>query len=364
MLERSIRSRPWANLSRRTTDPAETREWLDALDSVFARGRRARGVPSSALDRRRTNSALLPTCCPRPTATRSRPRSRAPFPAILSSRNGSRRSCAGTRWPWSCAPTWPRASSAATSRVTLPRPRSSRSASIISSARRTATGRRYRLLPAALGAGRLRARLPRRPPHRRHLKHYRREIAGGGLCSYPHPWLMPDFWQTPDRIDGHRADQRDLSGALHALPGDRGLWTRDGRHVWGVFGDGEMDEPESIAGLSLAARERLDNLTFVINCNLQRLDGPVRGNGQIIQELEPLSRGRLEGDQGLVGIGLGRAFRARRTMRCFAGSPRLSTASTRRSAPRTAPTILRTSSRRTRSCARSSRICPPRRSTG
>ncbi|MBL7590133.1 pyruvate dehydrogenase (acetyl-transferring), homodimeric type, partial [Escherichia coli] len=73
--------------------------------------------------------------------------------------------------------------------------------------------------------------------------------------------------------------------------GDRGLADTAGRHVWGVFGDGEMDEPESIGGLALAARENLDNLTFVINCNLQRLDGPVRGNGQIIQELESLCRG-------------------------------------------------------------------------
>ena len=96
---------------------------------------------------------------------------------------------------------------------------------------------------------------------------------------------------VPDGLDGDRPDQRHLSGAIHAL--SRASRPRDAsdRRVWGVFGDGEMDEPESTAALTLAAREKLDNLTFIINCNLQRLDGPVRGNGQIIQELESLFTG-------------------------------------------------------------------------
>lgn len=124
-----------------------------------------------------------------------------------------------------------------------------------------------------------------------HLKHYRQEIGGTGLCSYPHPWLMPDFWQVPTGSMGIGPITAVYQARFMHYLGDRGLANTEGRHVWGVFGDGEMDEPESIAGLSIAAREKLDNLTFIINCNLQRLDGPVRGNGQIIQELESTFRG-------------------------------------------------------------------------
>ena len=139
------------------------------------------------------------------------------------------------------------------------------------------------------------------------LAHYRQELAGGGLCSYPHPWLMPDFWQFPTGSMGlgpisavyqarflRYLRDRKLSGANDDVEGRRGERHGDRhgeRHVWGVFGDGEMDEPESIAGLTLAAREKLDNLTFIVNCNLQRLDGPVRGNGQVIQEFEALFTG-------------------------------------------------------------------------
>jgi pyruvate dehydrogenase E1 component len=123
------------------------------------------------------------------------------------------------------------------------------------------------------------------------LKRYRQEVGGGGLSSYPHPWLMPDFWQAPTGSMGIGPITAVYQARFMRYLQHRGLADTRGRRVWGVFGDGEMDEPESIAGLSLAAREGLDNLTFVINCNLQRLDGPVRGNGQIIQELESLFRG-------------------------------------------------------------------------
>ncbi|PYC45139.1 pyruvate dehydrogenase (acetyl-transferring), homodimeric type [Pseudomonas soli] len=123
------------------------------------------------------------------------------------------------------------------------------------------------------------------------LANYRQEVGGNGLCSYPHPWLMPDFWQFPTGSMGigplNAIYQARFMRYLH----HRGLLDTSARHVWGVFGDGEMDEPESTAGLTLAAREGLDNLTFIVNCNLQRLDGPVRGNGQIIQELEALFSG-------------------------------------------------------------------------
>ncbi len=120
------------------------------------------------------------------------------------------------------------------------------------------------------------------------LAQYRQEVPGQGLCSYPHPWLMPDFWQVPTGSMGIGPISAIYQARFMRYLQHRGLVETEHRHVWGVFGDGEMDEPESIAALTLAARERLDNLTFVINCNLQRLDGPVRGNGQIIQELESL----------------------------------------------------------------------------
>ncbi|MEX3936037.1 alpha-ketoglutarate dehydrogenase [Paraburkholderia phymatum] len=119
-----------------------------------------------------------------------------------------------------------------------------------------------------------------------HLEHYRREIAGPGLCSYPHPWLMPDFWQFPTGSMGIGPINAIYQARFMRYLQNRGLLKTEGRKVWGFFGDGEMDEPESIGALSLAARERLDNLVFVINCNLQRLDGPVRSNGRIIDELE------------------------------------------------------------------------------
>jgi pyruvate dehydrogenase E1 component len=123
------------------------------------------------------------------------------------------------------------------------------------------------------------------------LGRYRQEVGGGGLCSYPHPWLMPDFWQFPTGSMGIGPLNAIYQARFMRYLEHRGLAQTSEQRVWGVFGDGEMDEPESIAGLTLAARENLDNLTFIINCNLQRLDGPVRGNGQIVQELESLFRG-------------------------------------------------------------------------
>jgi len=123
------------------------------------------------------------------------------------------------------------------------------------------------------------------------LGHYRQEVNGNGLCSYPHPWLMPDFWQFPTGSMGIGPINSIYQARFMRYLENRQLAGFGDRRVWGVFGDGEMDEPESISALTLASREKLDNLTFVINCNLQRLDGPVRGNGQIIQELEGLFTG-------------------------------------------------------------------------
>ena len=123
------------------------------------------------------------------------------------------------------------------------------------------------------------------------LANFRQEVGGRGLCSYPHPWLMPDFWQFPTGSMGIGPIMSIYQARFMRYLEHRRLMDPGSRHVWGIFGDGEMDEPESISALTLAAREQLDNLTFIINCNLQRLDGPVRGNGQIIQELEGLFTG-------------------------------------------------------------------------
>ncbi|EED36181.1 pyruvate dehydrogenase (acetyl-transferring), homodimeric type [Luminiphilus syltensis NOR5-1B] len=125
------------------------------------------------------------------------------------------------------------------------------------------------------------------------LSHYRQEVAAlgkgvTGLCSYPHPWLMPDFWQFPTGSMGIGPISSIYQARFMRYLNHRGLADTAKQKVWGVFGDGEMDEPESMSALTLAAREKLDNLVWVVNCNLQRLDGPVRGNGRIIDELESL----------------------------------------------------------------------------
>src|ERR671914_269858 len=124
------------------------------------------------------------------------------------------------------------------------------------------------------------------------LENFRRELReGGGLSSYPHPWLMPDFWEFPTVSMGIGPINAIYQARFMRYLEDRGLKKRSNSKVWAFLGDGETDEPESLGAITLASREKLDNLIFVINCNLQRLDGPVRGNGQIIQELEAVFRG-------------------------------------------------------------------------
>jgi pyruvate dehydrogenase E1 component len=124
------------------------------------------------------------------------------------------------------------------------------------------------------------------------LEHFRRELqSGGGLSSYPHPWLMPDFWQFPTVSMGLGPITAIYQARYNRYLEHRGLKKESSQKVWCFMGDGECDEPESLGALTLASREGLDNLIFVINCNLQRLDGPVRGNGKIIQELEAAFRG-------------------------------------------------------------------------
>jgi pyruvate dehydrogenase E1 component len=123
------------------------------------------------------------------------------------------------------------------------------------------------------------------------LSNYRRETGGKGLCSYCHPYLMPEFWQFPTGSMGLGPLNAIYQARFMRYLEHRGILKTEARKVWAFVGDGEMDEPESLAGLSLAARDGLDNLIFVVNCNLQRLDGPVRGNGSIVQELEGLFAG-------------------------------------------------------------------------
>ena len=124
------------------------------------------------------------------------------------------------------------------------------------------------------------------------LENFRRELhPGGGLSSYPHPWLMPDFWEFPTVSMGLGPIQAIYQARFNRYLEDRGLKQTSPQKVWCFMGDGETDEPEALGAITLASREKLDNLIFVINCNLQRLDGPVRGNGQIVQELEAIFRG-------------------------------------------------------------------------
>ena len=123
------------------------------------------------------------------------------------------------------------------------------------------------------------------------LDNFRREVAGNGLSSYPHPWLMPDYWQFPTVSMGLGPITAIYQAHIMQYMSSRGLCPQGDRKVWAFLGDGECDEPESLGAISLAGREGLENLIFVINCNLQRLDGPVRGNGKIIQELEGVFRG-------------------------------------------------------------------------
>jgi pyruvate dehydrogenase E1 component len=123
------------------------------------------------------------------------------------------------------------------------------------------------------------------------LDHFRQEVGGQGISSYPHPWLMPTFWQFPTVSMGLGPIMAIYQARFMKYMQDRGMTQTDNRKVWAFLGDGETDEPESLGAIGMAGREKLDNLIFVINCNLQRLDGPVRGNGSIIQELESEFRG-------------------------------------------------------------------------
>ena len=223
------------------------------------------------------------------------PRQRAGAVSRATARSSaaSRASSGGTRWRWSCAATASRTASAATSRPSRRRRRSTRWASTISSAARTPAATRTSSTsratpsPGIYSRGFLEGRF-----NETHLRNFRHELrAEPGLSSYPHPWLMPDFWEFPTVSMGLGPLMAIYQARFARYLENRGLKEPSDQKVWAFLGDGETDEPEALGSISLAAREKLDNLIFVINCNLQRLDGPVRGNGQIIQELESVFRG-------------------------------------------------------------------------
>src|SRR5919199_1681623 len=212
-------------------DPQETREWLDALDAVVANDglQRAQQLVESVIDRARRVGAPPPDQGPTPYVNTIPPSLEAPFSGDLVFIQGHSS-------------------------------------------------------PGIYARAYLEGRISEEQ-----LKRFRQELDekgrfdSSGLASYPHPWLMPEFWQFPTVSMGlgpiMAIYQARFLKYLHA----RGLANTANRKVWAFLGDGETDEPESLGGISLAAREKLDNLIFVINCNLQRLDGPVRGNGKIIQ---------------------------------------------------------------------------------
>ena len=217
-------------------------------------------------------------------------------PATRSSSAASGPSSAGTRRSWWSTPTSTPTASAGTCPPSPPRPRSTRSASTTSSGARTtaspATHVYFQghaapgMYARAFLEGRLDEDAPRQLPPR---------VSGGtaaSVCQLPAPVAHARLLGVPDGVDGPRPDQLDLPRPVQPLPRTTAASTTPAStRVWCFLGDGECDEPETLGSISLAARERLDNLTWVVNCNLQRLDGPVRGNGKVIQELEAIFRG-------------------------------------------------------------------------
>ncbi len=275
----------------------ETREWLDSLDYVLSQGgpeRAGRLLQQLSLHARRAAGVNLPFTATTPYQNTIASRQQPPFPG---SQEMERRIKSLVRWN----------ALAMVVRANKIQEGIGGHISTFASAAtlyevafnhflqaRTESGDRDLVYfqghaaPGMYARAYLEGRIPKEK-----LQNFRRELKpGGGLSSYPHPWLMPDFWEFPTVSHGTGADPGDLSGAVHSLSGKSRSEDRPpAARVWAFLGDGEMDEPESLGSITLASRERLDNLIFVVNCNLQRLDGPVRGNGKIIQELEAIFRG-------------------------------------------------------------------------
>jgi len=274
----------------------ETREWIDSLDYVLSKGgadRAGRLLQQLSLHARRAAGVNLPFTATTPYQNTIPARQQAPFPG---SQEMERRIKSLIRW---------NALAMVVRANKLQEGIGGHISTYASAATlyevafnhflraRTETGDRdvvYFQGHAAPGVY-ARAYLEGRIPAQK-LQNFRRELKpGGGLSSYPHPWLMPDFWEFPTVSMGLGPIQAIYHARFIKYLEDRGLKKSTGGKVWAFLGDGEMDEPESLGSITLASRERLDNLIFVVNCNLQRLDGPVRGNGKIIQELEAIFRG-------------------------------------------------------------------------
>ncbi len=276
-------------------DEAETQDWLDSLDQVVDQEgeNRARFLMFKLLKRARQRHVGLPSLTQHPVHQHDQPRAGAVLPGRRGARAADpaadplerRRDGPARQQPVPGA-------SAATSRRTPPRPACTRWASTTSSRARTTRAAATRCSSRATRRrGSTPARSSRAACPRTSSTTSGARPAATGLSSYPHPRLMPDFWEFPTVSMGLGPLASVYQARFNRYLQNRGIKDTSQQRVWAFLGDGEMDEPESISGISLAARDGLDNLTFVINCNLQRLDGPVRGNGKVIQELEGLFRG-------------------------------------------------------------------------
>jgi pyruvate dehydrogenase E1 component len=280
-------------------DPGETREWIDALESVLAveGPQRASHLLGELADEARRAGAAVPYSANTPYLNTISPDQEPAYPGDL---EVERRIRSAVRWN-------------AVAIVLRANKESSELGGHIASFQSAATlyetgFQHFWHAPSPEHAGDLvfvqghsspgvyaRAFLEGRISEAQLLS-FRQEVAGttggqAGLSSYPHPWLMPEFWQFPTVSMGLGPLMAIYQARFLKYMHNRGLADTAARHVWAFLGDGEMDEPESLGAISLGGREKLDNLIFVVNCNLQRLDGPVRGNGKIIQELEALFRG-------------------------------------------------------------------------
>ncbi len=274
-------------------DPLETREWTDAFDQVLEAGSdRARFILNTLLHRAQQDHLRLPELVQTPYVNTIPPHEEPPYPGNLEI---ERRLRAIIRWN----------AAAMVHRANHHEPGiGGHLATYASAATLYEVGFNHffrgrdgdqpgdiiffqgHSSPGIYARSYLEGRLTEDQ-----LDHFRRETAGKGLSSYPHPWLMPHYWEYPTVSMGLGPLTAIYQARFNRYLRDRGIVDPDDGRVWCFMGDGESDEPESLGSLSLAAREGLDNLIFVVNCNLQRLDGPVRGNGKIIQELEAVFRG-------------------------------------------------------------------------
>src|SRR5882724_790494 len=274
----------------------ETREWLDSLDYVLSRGgaeRAGRLLQQLALHARSAGGINLPFTATTPYQNTISPNQQPPFPG---SQEMERRIKSLVRW--NALAMVVRANkiqegigghiSTFASAATLYEVAFNHFfQAATESGDRDIVYFQGHAAPGIYARAYLEGRIPKQK-----LQNFRRELnPGGGLSSYPHPWLMPDFWEFPTVSMGLGPIQAIYHARFIKYLENRGLKTSTGGRVWAFLGDGVMDEPESLGSITLASRERLDNLIFVVNCNLQRLDGPVRGNGKIIQELEAIFRG-------------------------------------------------------------------------